>query len=49
MRCPLRYRQIAWAIARRLADLGYISIGDQPAEFAAHIKAEIERLAKILR
>ena len=37
------------AIARRLADLGYISIGDQPAEFAAHIKAEIERLAKILR
>ena len=36
-------------IARRLADLGYVTIGDQPAEFAAHIKAEIERLAKILR
>jgi tripartite-type tricarboxylate transporter receptor subunit TctC len=36
-------------VGRRLADLGYVSIGDQPEEFAAHIKAEIERLAKILR
>jgi hypothetical protein len=29
--------------------LGYVLIGDQPDEFAAHIKAEIERLSKILR
>jgi len=36
-------------ISRRLADLGYVAIGDQPEEFAAHIKAEIESLGKILR
>ena len=36
-------------IGRRLADLGYVAIGDQPEEFAAHIKAEIESLGKILR
>ena len=36
-------------VARRLADLGYIAIGDQPDEFAAHIKAEIESLGRILR
>ena len=33
----------------RLADLGYIAIGDQPEEFAAHIKAEIANLRTILR
>jgi hypothetical protein len=32
-----------------LADLGYISVGDQPEEFAAHIKAEIDNLGTILR
>ena len=36
-------------IGRRLADLGYVAIGDQPEEFAAHIKAEIDSLGKILR
>jgi tripartite-type tricarboxylate transporter receptor subunit TctC len=36
-------------VGRRLGDLGYISIGDQPEEFAAHIKAEIENLGRILR
>ena len=34
---------------RNLVDLGYILIGDDPEEFAAHIGAEIEKLAKILR
>ena len=36
-------------VGKRLADLGYLAIGDQPAEFAAHIKAEIESLGRILR
>jgi len=34
---------------KRLVDLGYIAIGDTPDEFAAHIKAEIASLAKVLR
>ena len=37
------------AVAKRMADLGYVIIGDQPEEFAAHIRAEIASLAKILR
>ena len=37
------------SVGKRLADLGYISIGDEPAEFAAHIKAEIESVGRILR
>ena len=37
------------SVSKRLADLGYVSIGDQPQEFAAHLKAEIASLAKILR
>lgn len=36
-------------VSRRLDDLGYISIGNQPEEFAAHIKSEIEKLGKIVR
>jgi tripartite-type tricarboxylate transporter receptor subunit TctC len=36
-------------LSKRLGELGYVSIGDQPEEFAAHIKSEIEKLAKILR
>ena len=36
-------------VGRRLGDLGYISIGDQPEEFAAHIKSEIENLGRILQ
>ena len=37
------------ATSTRLADLGYISVGDQPEEFAAHIKAELDNLGTILR
>ena len=36
-------------LAKRLADLGYVIIGDTPEEFAAHIKSEIANLAKVLR
>jgi hypothetical protein len=32
-----------------MADLGYVIIGDQPEEFAAHIRAEIASLGKILK
>lgn len=35
--------------SKRLADLGYISVGSQPDEFAAHIRAEVERLGRIIR
>jgi tripartite-type tricarboxylate transporter receptor subunit TctC len=34
---------------KRLVDLGYITIGDTPEEFAAHIKSEIAKLSKVLR
>jgi tripartite-type tricarboxylate transporter receptor subunit TctC len=37
------------AVAKRMTELGYVTIGDQPEEFAAHIRAEIAALAKILR
>jgi len=37
------------ATSKRFGELGYVSVGDQSEEFAAHIKAEIGRLAKILR
>jgi tripartite-type tricarboxylate transporter receptor subunit TctC len=36
-------------LSKRLDDLGYITIGDTPEEFAAHIKSEIGKLAKVLR
>ena len=36
-------------INKRLFDLGYVIIGDQPMEFAAHMKAEIAKLAEALR
>ncbi len=36
-------------IARRLAGLGYVVVGDQPEELAAHIKADIEKLRKLFR
>jgi len=36
-------------VSRRLTDLGYVSVGDQPEEFAAFIKAEIATLAKIVK
>ena len=36
-------------VNKRLADLGYIIAGDQPEQFAAFIKSEIESLGRILR
>ncbi len=36
------------ATRRRLVDLGYIIVGDQPDEFAAFIKSEIAMLGKII-
>ena len=36
-------------VARRLRDLGYVLIGDEPEAFAAHVRSEIERLGKIVR
>ncbi len=36
-------------IAKRLQDLGYIAVGDQPEEFGAFIKSEIDSLANILK
>ena len=32
-----------------LTDLGYVLIGDEPEDFGAHIKSEIEKLTRILR
>lgn len=37
------------AVAKRLADLGYVVIGDTPDAFAAHIRSEIASLAKVLK
>jgi tripartite-type tricarboxylate transporter receptor subunit TctC len=36
------------AIGKRIDDLGYVPIGTQPDEFAAHIKAEIANQGKLL-
>lgn len=36
------------AIGKRIDDLGYVPIGNQPDEFAAHIKAEIANQGKLL-
>ena len=36
-------------VNKRLTDLGYVIIGDQPEEFAAHLRSEIASLAKILK
>ena len=37
------------ATHKRLLDLGYIIVGDQPEEFAAFIKSEIVTLGKIIK
>ena len=37
------------AVSKRLGDLGYIPIGNQPDELSAHIRLEIARLGKIVR
>jgi tripartite-type tricarboxylate transporter receptor subunit TctC len=36
-------------VRRRLVDLGYIIIADQPAEFGAFLRLEVEKLAKIVQ
>lgn len=36
-------------VSKRLTDLGYIIAGNQPEEFAVHIKSEIATLAKIIQ
>lgn len=36
-------------IAKRMTDLGYISIGNQPEDFAGFIKSEIDSLGRIVR
>jgi tripartite-type tricarboxylate transporter receptor subunit TctC len=37
------------AVAKRMDDLGYVASGNAPEEFAAFIRSEIEKLAKILK
>ena len=37
------------AVAKRMEDLGYVAIGNQPEEFAAYIRSEIDKLAQILK
>ena len=36
------------AVSKRMAELGYITVGNTPDEFAAHIRSEIDKLAKVL-
>ena len=37
------------AVSKRMAELGYVIIADQPEEFAAHIRSEIASLGKVLQ
>lgn len=37
------------AVAKRLADLGYVIVGDAPDAFAARLRSEIANLAKVLK
>ena len=37
------------AVNKRLVESGYLVIGDQPEQFAAHIRSEIANLAKVMR
>ena len=36
-------------VNQRLVELGYIVVGDQPSEFAAYIRSEMEKLAKTVK
>ena len=36
-------------VNRRLTDLGYVTVGDQPEEFGAYIKVQVDKLAKIIK
>jgi tripartite-type tricarboxylate transporter receptor subunit TctC len=37
------------SISNRLSELGYISVGDQPDQFATFIKSEVATLAKVIK
>jgi tripartite-type tricarboxylate transporter receptor subunit TctC len=37
------------AVSKRMSDLAYVAVASQPEEFAAHIKSEVETLAKIIK
>jgi tripartite-type tricarboxylate transporter receptor subunit TctC len=36
-------------VAQRLSDLGYLSVGSKPAEFAAYVKENVDRLRTVLQ
>ena len=36
-------------MSKRLTDLGFVAVGDKPDEFAAHIKSEIAKWAKVIK
>ena len=36
-------------VKQRLAAVGFVPIGDTPAEFAAYLKAESEKWGKVIR
>ncbi len=36
-------------VSKRLAELGYITVGDQPDEFGVYIRSEVEKLGKLIR
>lgn len=37
------------AVQKRLADLGFIAVGDTPEQFSTHVKAQVEALKPIVR
>jgi tripartite-type tricarboxylate transporter receptor subunit TctC len=36
------------AVSKRMGELGYITVGNTPEEFATHMRSEIDKLAKVL-
>ena len=36
-------------VSKRFSEFGYLTVSDQPEEFAAYIKSEIEKLAKVIK
>jgi tripartite-type tricarboxylate transporter receptor subunit TctC len=37
------------AVIKRLSDLGFIIVGDQPAEFGAFLKSEVDSMGQVIR
>ncbi len=37
------------SVSKRLLEYGYVSVSDQPEEFGAYLKSEIDKLAKIIK